>query len=249
MISLKHKFLFIHPPKTAGTSIEQALIEHCEFIDSKFRTVGRNPLPIRSQMYRGRNTKHWTPRYYSNNFDTRGFFKFASIRNPWDRFVSYFFMLTKEPWVRENFHEFIVQCKNDFTNTRFSFYRGEELPSHVPEEDEHWMPLAMTGRCVDYDRWDFRSCHKMLLINQTREGEEMDHFIRFHNLQGDFDEACDRIGISRKKLPHHGNGRAPVENGMGYTKHYTEYYDDELIEIVAKNYKDDIDYFGFKFGE
>ena len=139
MISLKRKFLFIHPPKTAGTSIEQALVGHCEFIDPKFRIVGRNPLPIRDQMYKGRNTKHWNPRFYSNNFDTRGFFKFASIRSPWDRLVSYFFMVTEKPWARKLFYEFIVQCKNDIVNTKFSFYKGKELPSHVLEENEHWM--------------------------------------------------------------------------------------------------------------
>lgn len=68
MIDDKHKFIFIHIPKTGGTSIENAFKKR-----------------IKS------NRKHLTVSDYENELesDIEKYFIFSVIRNPWDKLISY----------------------------------------------------------------------------------------------------------------------------------------------------------------
>tara|TARA_R100000781_G_scaffold90505_1_gene55956 strand:- start:11 stop:574 length:564 start_codon:yes stop_codon:yes gene_type:complete len=81
MIIDKEKLIFIHIPKTAGTSIRSYMARHCSWDKNRVRQP----------------KKHASIKEIKNEFpvEYETYKKFAIIRNPYDRIVSYFFYLKR----------------------------------------------------------------------------------------------------------------------------------------------------------
>ncbi len=128
MISHKYKCIFIHIPRTAGSSIEKAI-------------CGANWWEVEPR------TKHLlasqAKAYYAPYWDS--YFKFSFIRNPWDRIVSmkkyaeYFYGSSKYPdlitlrqlkWYKKRFG-FPIMIENDY---RFSDRRKLIRPVHDKQQ-------------------------------------------------------------------------------------------------------------------
>jgi len=99
----KNKFIFVHIPKTAGIGIIQSLYDK--------KPTGHFPLI------------HYK-KYCKEKFDN--FFKFAIVRNPWDRLVSAFFYLKQGGMIKndkdfaekylkryDTFEEFVLALKKN----------------------------------------------------------------------------------------------------------------------------------------
>ena len=85
MISYKNKFIFIHIPKNGGTSINKMLRPFVE---------GNDPETYLLEGYSQQKQIHYQhitmPQIHEHypQIDTKEYFKFCFIRNPWDRAVS-----------------------------------------------------------------------------------------------------------------------------------------------------------------
>jgi hypothetical protein len=97
MISHKHRFIFIHIPKTAGTSIEEALRdETCQLLPGEWdhdrvRHAPLNHLTLRELTDYGILTPA----------QLKAYFKFCFVRNPWDRLISEIFCRWIAHWFKD----------------------------------------------------------------------------------------------------------------------------------------------------
>lgn len=108
MISIHHRFLFIHVPKTGGNSVQNVLDRYSD--DSIVRTGphhdGIERFEVRLEGHA--LVKHSTLGDYQaacGHGEVAKLFKFICVRNPWDRCVSHYFSphRGRVSWDRENF--------------------------------------------------------------------------------------------------------------------------------------------------
>lgn len=72
----------------------------------------------------------------------------------------------------------------------------------------------------------------------SRPFKNIDFFLRFENLDQDFNKLCDELGIKRTKIPH---------SNISDHKHYSYYYDKKLVELVSNRFSSEIKYFGYNY--
>ena len=204
MIDHKYKYVYIHIPKTGGTSVEQSLIQvhHPEIV----KPVAFWPDDLKEAFVVGNSSnQHWSLDMFDKYTDYRSF---CTVRNPFDRIVSEY-----------------IYIHNGYNMSR----------SPLPDLD---FPTFVKRDLIESLAFPYHSQCQIAFINTPIN--HVDYIIKFENLQEDFNIVCDKIGIPKQQLPH----KNPTKH-----KHYTEYYDDETREIVAKKYARDIEYFGYEFGE
>ncbi|MBB5352646.1 hypothetical protein HNR46_002894 [Haloferula luteola] len=175
MISLKHQFLFIHVPKTGGNSIQNILKDYSEddIVIMGEHQDGVERFEVRNANYQ--ITKHATLAEYREVLDRATFeklFKFATLRNPWDMMISFYFSPHRKvsAWDRDDFLSLLA-----------------ETPTL-----RHYVHCPKVGE---------KLLGKMGLGAKGSLTQDIDFLIRFESIDEDFGKVCDRLEIPRVVLP------------------------------------------------
>jgi hypothetical protein len=231
VISHRRKFIFIHVPKAAGTSVIDALVEHEDAASTgpaRFGSIDAsfNPPPPHLA------ARHYLEYGLVSRQQFEEYFKFAFVRNPWDRIVSE--------------------------------YRYRRYPQRYSFKDYLFRHFPAAGWADEY-------CHVIPQYDFLFDGDgrQLVNFIgRYEQIATDFDEVRRILGAARATLPHRNRSNSLVrrDNDLlevcrtvrGFLSlrqrrnsfaHYTAYYDDESIEFVRNLYRQDIEAFGYRFGQ
>lgn len=191
--------LFFHVPKTGGSSIAAA-----GFLDY----IGH--FPAASHVGRSIPPDRWA-RY----------FKFAFVRNPWDRFLSlYSYFANMAPGHR--------------------WHQGPNID--VAEKVKRYGSFGRfcRGFCTSGLDLDFHFWPQLFWIGDAQGNVLVDFVGRFEHLQADFDAVCARLGVGRTVLPRCNTSR----HG-----HHAPYYDPTTARIVGALYRADVEQFGYRFPE
>jgi hypothetical protein len=175
MISIPKQFLFIHVPKTGGNSVFQALREFSEerIITpgptqdgiERFGTVNDNYPTILKHSSLSDHQSALSPELF------RSLYKFAILRNPWERMISWFFSPHR-------------QLPQENRRPEWQEARGWDR--------EHFVKFLSRRQATR---------HYTCLPGSPTLSHDLDFLIRYEQLDEQFAEVCRRLDIPGRPLP------------------------------------------------
>lgn len=229
-VSDTHEAIFVHVAKTGGRSVnvvlkrelEPELVFNTQTLDPDVDSLGRNiPTEVLAQIG-------------PDKFDR--YFKFAFVRNPWDRAVSTYEHLLDE------YRDHVAKPRpRPREKTRYVQTILQRLGITLEELTfPRFVTDVLRDRVFDNYHWDLQSNVVCLPSGEVC----MDFLGRFENLRRDFDTLKERLGVPHAVLPHLNRS----QKDRAKRKHYSEYFGDPaLAETIARIYARDIENFGYEF--
>jgi hypothetical protein len=222
MISHKHKCIFIHIPKCAGTSIEKTL-GHFEDYSGYYKQDHRS-----IRMLEPINLNFLASKENSMEFIKRLWIQIKPPHNPRNRHT-----VSREQY--ENYFKFTI--------VRNPWERAHSWYKNVMIDELHLKKMKISKEISLYDFFNSFK-YKSGLRAQTfwiknYNGDiPLDYIGRYENLANDFKKACNLMEIEPLKLPHELQGSA---------KNYQDAYDSKTRDLISKIYREEIELFGYSF--
>lgn len=205
MISHKHKCIFIHIPKTAGTSINTFFVDK-NTLD--WQKPDYNILygwcPKRHIHLQHATSKQLIETELISEEQWKTYFKFTFVRNPWDRAYSDYFWIMKDRNVSGSFNDYLLKergFKNILSDHSTMSYRGDHI---IPQTDF----------------FDFHGLYKPDFIG------------KFENFSIDIKIVLERLGLNEEFKLHENKQTKPSKH---YSEFYTKSNKKLIDSIYSKD--------------
>ena len=233
LISHKNKFITIDIPKTGTRSFRESLVP-LGVID-EFGAPNLN-----SEFYQHDGAIRARKQFAKKNWNWNDYFKFIIVRNPWQRYFSFF--------------KYFKQKSERYTNSKL-------MGDYLNSKSNVWQNSGFYQNWINQEIDDCRQAFdlflssgndqavlKNIILNNNSqdsyycdEGGKIivDHIASFEDLSNEFVLLCNKVGIETPNLQH-GNKSSNSHNMHGI-------YNQELIDLVAKKEKSAIDLKGYEY--
>ena len=212
LINRQSNFLFVHIQKTAGISIEHE-------IKSRFPST---------EILGGRHSRVIDVIACLDDDSWKRLYKFAFVRNPWDRMLSWYNMIQIAQKRAPFYRKFIGRpFRSDFWN------------SAVKNSSDFQSFLENCTEVI----WD-NKCKKSFAYNQidylvdNHDNVSIDFIGKFENLDSDFDCILAKLGVTGVSLP---------KKNQNKHAHYSHYYNSYTRKIIEARFARDISFFDYSF--
>ena len=235
-LSSSKRFIFIHIPKCAGTSISTAL-------NTRGARLQLNGMPTRKEkvVFNSGSLAHITAEKLRSTLPEatwRNYFKFTFVRNPWDLSVSLYHFHKSyaiPPSYFEMFPTMLLRCS---LKHLYSYFTLRNQAIKFQKNNPYIIKqFTTTG---SFKEWILQGIYMPCcssFITDSKGTVMVDFVGRYETLQEDFSKICRRLNISAQLLHLNRSTHRP----------YREYYDSESKAIVARHFGADIERFAYRF--
>ena len=215
LISHKHKFITIDIPKTATRSLRETLAPQ-NVID----IVGEPNL--NADFYQHGTAQQCCNSLQELNKNFSDYFSFVIVRNPWDRYYSFF----------KYFKEYAEKYKN----------KDASIEWNAPEINQGKMCEELFANKTD------ETVLRNIIINNECQSDYyanekneimVSHIAKFENLNKEFEFLCNQVNVNYSPL-FHGN-KSIIKSS------YYDIYTKETINLVAEKEKNVIQLKGYEY--
>lgn len=205
VISKEHRYVFVEIPLTGSWAIRNELVEF----------YGGEPILH----------KHATYTEFASQADEkeRGYFAFATVRNPLDETVSRYFKLKTDHHGAFTDPEAVKGLKSDLADQqKYAFVRGEAATFEAYFRQYHRRPF-----------------NNVLALS----GSRLDYVMRFEDLQAEFREVLRRLGLGAVRP-------VPVQNKTAQRRaDWRSYYTPAIIPQAMRQFGPFMRRWGYSFPE